>query len=180
MSEGSYFTWFSFAGRPRYNIGTFANNARFEYEVTTPERVSQTGRHQPLHKHFTRYEHSGERTGILYYKLSAFGRSFQFRLKQNSKFVAPLFTVEHVYSDTQRLPFAGDLLHCFYQGNIQGDPLSNAVFNLCNGLVSVFNFASDLQLIFAAWFSDGNCRFTRLGFNASDLRQENPLRFNCI
>ena len=100
------------------------------------ERVNRNGRRHSPHKHFIKYEHSGLRTGTVYYRLTAFGRTFQFRLEQDDSFVSPMLTVEHVYSDTRRLPFAGDLQHCFYRGEILGDPNSTAVFNLCNGLVS--------------------------------------------
>ena len=100
------------------------------------ERVNRNGRRHSPHKHFIKYEQSGLRTGAVYYRLAAFGRTFQFRLEQDVSFVSPALTVEHVYSDTRRLPFAGDLQHCFYRGEIQGDPNSTAVFNLCHGLVS--------------------------------------------
>lgn len=105
------------------------------------ERVNRNGRRHSPHKHFIKYEHSGLRTGTVHYRLTAFGRTFQFRLERDYSFVSPMLTVEHVYSDTRRLPFAGDLQHCFYHGEIKGDPNSTAVFNLCNGLVSsLLNF----------------------------------------
>lgn len=110
------------------------------------ERVNRNGRRLSPHKHFIKYEHRGLRTGTVYYRLAAFGRTFQFRLERDDSFVSPVLTVEHVYSDTRRLPFAGDLQHCFYSGKIQGDPNSTAVFNLCNGLVS-----SLLNSVFYHW-----------------------------
>lgn len=110
------------------------------------ERVNRNGRRLSPHKHFIKYEHRGLRTGTVYYRLAAFGRTFQFRLERDDSFVSPVLTVEHVYSDTRRLPLAGDLQHCFYSGEIQGDPNSTAVFNLCNGLVS-----SLLNSVFYHW-----------------------------
>lgn len=127
---------FSDTGRAQGLSDLPVNNGRFEYEVTIVERVNRNGKRHSPHKHFIKYEHSGLRTGTVYYRLAAFGRTFQFRLERDDSFVSPVLTVEHVYSDTQRLPFAGDLQHCFYRGEIQGDPNSTAVFNLCNGLVS--------------------------------------------
>ena len=100
------------------------------------ERVNPDGKRHSPHKHFIKYGQSGLRTGTLYYRLTAFGRTFHLRLERDDSFVSPLLTVEHVYSDVGRLPFAGDLRHCFYRGDLRGDPDSTAVFNLCNGLVS--------------------------------------------
>lgn len=124
-------------GRAHGTSGLPNNNGRIEYEITLVERINRNGRRHSPHKHFIKYEQSGLRTGTVYYKLSAFGRTFIFRLEQDGSFVSPALTVEHVYSDTRRLPFAGDLQHCFYHGEIQGESNSTAVFNLCNGLVSL-------------------------------------------
>ena len=135
------------SGRAQGISGLPINNGRFEYEVTIPERVNRHGKRHSPHKHFIKYEHSGLRIGIVYYRLTAFGRTFLFRLERDNSFVSPTLTVEHVFTDTRRLPFAGDLQHCFYRGEIQGDPNSTAVFNLCNGLVSELVLFYILQLI---------------------------------
>lgn len=124
-------------GRAQALSGLPVNNGRFEYAVALVERVNRNGKRHSPHKHFIKYEHSGVRTGTVYYRLTAFERTFQFRLERDDSFVSPALTVEHVYSDARRLPFAGDLQHCFYRGEVQGDPNSTAVFNLCNGLVGV-------------------------------------------
>ena len=34
------------------------------------------------------------------------------------------------------VPCGSDLSHCYYRGSVLGDPISSAVFDLCNGLVS--------------------------------------------
>ena len=126
------------SGRARYLIPSdfTNNNGRFEYEITTVERVNRNGQRYSPHRHFMSYGQSGLRTGTLYYRLAAFGHYFNLRLERDDSFLSPLLTVEHVYNDARRLPFAGDLRHCFYRGDLQGDPNSTAVFNLCNGLVS--------------------------------------------
>lgn len=100
------------------------------------ERVSRNGRSLSPHKHFIKYEHSSVRTGTVFYRLVAFGRTFLFRLERDNSHLSPLLNVEHVYNRTRRLSFAGDLRHCFYRGDLQGDLNSTAVLNLCNGLVS--------------------------------------------
>lgn len=100
------------------------------------ERVNRIGKRHSPHKHFIKYDEDRVRTGTVYYRLAAFGRTFQFTLARDDSFLSPRLTVEHVYTDSRRLPFAGNLQHCFYRGEIQGDPNSTAVFNLCNGLVS--------------------------------------------
>lgn len=113
-----------------------SNNGRFEYEITIVERVNRQGKRHSPQKHFIKYGQSRLRTGTVYYRLAAFGRTFHLRLKRGDSFVSPMLTVEHVYNDARRLPFAGDLRHCFYRGGLHGDPNSTAVFNLCHGLVS--------------------------------------------
>ncbi|XP_078343629.1 A disintegrin and metalloproteinase with thrombospondin motifs 9-like isoform X3 [Oculina patagonica] len=140
-------------GRAQGLSDLHVNNGRFEYEVTLVERVNRNGKRHSPHKHFIKYEHSGLRTGTVYYRLAAFGRTFQFRLERDDSFVSPVLTVEHVYSDTRRLPFAGDLQHCFYRGEIQGDPNSTAVFNLCNGLRG--SFVSNGERYFVGPANDG-------------------------
>ena len=108
--------------------------------MTIVERVNHNEKRLSPHKHFIKYEQSGLTTGTVHYRLVAFGRTFKFRLDQDNSHVSPMLTVEHVHSDTRRLPFAGDLRHCFYRGDLHGDPNSTAVFNLCNGLVSAHLF----------------------------------------
>ena len=130
------FVRFSSSGRARYPSGFSNNNGRFEFEITVVERVSRNGRRLSPHKHFIKYEHSGVRTGTVFYRLVAFGRTFLFRLDRDNSHLSPLLNVEHVYDRTRRLSFAGDLRHCFYRGDLQGDLNSTAVLNLCNGLVS--------------------------------------------
>ena len=132
------FVRFSSSGRARYPIpsGFSNNNGRFEFEITVVERVSRNGRRLSPHKHFIKYEHSGIRTGTVFYRLVAFGRTFLFRLDRDNSHLSPLLNVEHVFDRTRRLSFAGDLRHCFYRGDLQGDLNSTAVLNLCNGLVS--------------------------------------------
>lgn len=130
------FVRFSSSGRARYPSGFSNNNGRFEFEITVVERVSRNGRRLSPHKHFIKYEHSGIRTGTVFYRLVAFGRTFLFRLDRDNSHLSPLLNVEHVYDRTRRLSFAGDLRHCFYRGDLQGDLNSTAVLNLCNGLVS--------------------------------------------
>ncbi|CAH3156387.1 unnamed protein product, partial [Porites lobata] len=127
-------------GRARYSIpsGFSNNNGRFEFEITVVERVSRNGRRLSPHKHFIKYEHSGVRTGTVFYRLVAFGRTFLFRLDRDNSHLSPLLNVEHVYDRTRRLSFAGDLRHCFYRGDLQGDLNSTAVLNLCNGLRGSF------------------------------------------
>ncbi|KAJ7351111.1 A disintegrin and metalloproteinase with thrombospondin motif 9 [Desmophyllum pertusum] len=127
-------------GRARYpsNSNSSSNNGRIEYEVTIVERVNRIGKRHSPHKHFIKYDEDRVRTGTVYYRLAAFGRTFQFTLERDDSFLSPRLTVEHVYTDSRRLPFAGNLQHCFYRGEIQGDPNSTAVFNLCNGLRGSF------------------------------------------
>ena len=106
--------------------------------MTIVERVNRLGKHHPLNKHFVRYEHNGWGMATVYYRLAAFGQTFRFRLERDASFISPALNVEYIYSDLRRLPFSGNLQHCFYRGEIQGEPNSTAVFNLCNGLVSTF------------------------------------------
>ena len=106
--------------------------------MTIVERVNRLGKRHPLNKHFVRYEHNGWGMATVYYRLAAFGQTFRFRLERDASFISPALNVEHIYSDLRRLPFTGNLQHCFYRGEIQGEPNSTAVFNLCNGLVSTF------------------------------------------
>ena len=103
-----------------------------------PERIKEDGTLYPGRQTFVKYGHSGRRTRTLFYKLVAFGRTFKFHLEQEHGFLAPAFVVEHVVNHTHRIPFAGDLTHCFYRGQVAGDPVSTGVFSLCQGLVSTY------------------------------------------
>ena len=106
------------------------------------ERVNRNGNRYSHHKRFIKYGESDFKTGPIYYNFPAFGRNFNLRLEREDCFLSQQLTVEHVYSDTQRLSFAGDLGHCFHRGNLQGEPNSTAVFNLCDGLVSKIPFVA--------------------------------------
>ena len=106
--------------------------------MTIVERVNRLGKRYSPNKHFVRYERNGWGMATVYYRLAAFGQTFRFRLERDASFISPALNVEHIYSDLRRLPFSGNLQHCFYRGEIQGEPNSTAVFNLCNGLVSIF------------------------------------------
>ena len=106
--------------------------------MTIVERVNRLGKRHSPHKHFVKYEYNGWGMATVYYRLAAFGQIFRFRLERDASFLSPALNVEHIYGDFRRLPFSGNLQHCFYRGEIQGEPNSTAVFNLCNGLVSTF------------------------------------------
>ena len=106
--------------------------------MTIVERVNRLGKRHSPHKHFVRYDYNGWGMATVYYRLAAFGQIFRFRLERDASFLSPALNVEHIYGDFRRLPFSGNLQHCFYRGEIQGEPNSTAVFNLCNGLVSTF------------------------------------------
>lgn len=143
-----YLPGFPPLGRARYFLpGDFtSDNERFEYEVTTVQRVNRNGQPYSHNKHFIKYGQSSHITGPIYYKLPAFGRNFNLRLEREDGFLSHALTVEHVYTDARRLPFAGDLRHCFYRGDLPGESNSTAVFNLCHGLVSTLSFSLNIYL----------------------------------
>lgn len=134
-------------GRTLLPRGISNNNGRIEYEMTIVERVNRLGKRYSPNKHFVRYEHNGWGMATVYYRLAAFGQTFRFRLERDASFISPALNVEHIYSDLRRLPFSGNLQHCFYRGEIQGEPNSTAVFNLCNGLHGSFVSSGQRYLI---------------------------------
>ena len=75
--------------------------------------------------------------GEVRYNVTAFGEVYQFVLRPERRFIAPSFTVEH-FSGNQSIsvPCGSDLSHCYYRGHVLDDPVSSAVFDLCNGMVS--------------------------------------------
>lgn len=108
-------------------------------DTVIPQRINEAGKPYEEEHNFIKYSGNGNEndSGRVFYKLVAFGETFEFDLQQDHSFVSPAFTVEHAFSETHRIPFAGNLLHCFYRGRVNRDPVSSAVLNICNGLVSV-------------------------------------------
>ena len=84
--------------------------------MTIVERVNRLGKRYSPNKHFVRYEHNGWGMATVYYRLAAFGQTFRFRLERDASFISPALNVEHIYSDLRRLPFSGNLQHCFIVG----------------------------------------------------------------
>jgi hypothetical protein len=110
-----------------------------EYRETVPIRVNKAGHSvYPQSKQFLSYNNRVPDSEPLYYNVTAFQRTFTFKLVRDRSFVSPGLVVEHVFSESDTIPFSGDLGHCFYNGHLEGDSLSSVVFNLCNGLVSLF------------------------------------------
>ncbi|RMX52812.1 hypothetical protein pdam_00012218 [Pocillopora damicornis] len=134
-------------GRTLLPRGISSNNGRIEFEMTIVERVNRLGKRHSPHKHFVKYEYNGWGMATVYYRLAAFGQIFRFRLERDASFLSPALNVEHIYGDFRRLPFSGNLQHCFYRGEIQGEPNSTAVFNLCNGLHGSFVSSGQRYLI---------------------------------
>lgn len=154
-----YFPGFPPLGRARYFLPDdfTSDNERFEFEVTKVQRVNRNGQPYSHNKRFIKYGQSSLITGPIYYKLPAFGRNFNLRLEREDGFLSHALTVEHVYTDARRLPFAGDLRQCFYSGNLPGEPNSTAVFNLCHGLVSTLSFSPHIYFSAGRAESSANC-----------------------
>lgn len=99
-------------------------------------RVDQAGKAvYTLDKQFLSFDDKDDNSESLYYKVTAFGRTFNLKLTRDRSFISPGLSVEYVYSWDKTLELPGDLGHCFYKGKLQ-DSHSSAVFNLCNGIVS--------------------------------------------
>lgn len=83
---------------------------------------------------------SGQTTTHL--RLDAFGRHLRLELQPDRDFLAPGFTLQTVGRrlgpDAQRPDPAGDLVHCFYSGTVNGDPNSAAALSLCEGVRGAF------------------------------------------
>lgn len=107
-----------------------------EYEEIIPLRVNQAGEASyPIHRQFLSLDDKDYSPEILYYNVTAFGRTFNLKLTQDRSFVSPGLSVEYVFSWDNRLEQRPDLGFCLYKGLLE-DIHSSAVFNLCNGLVS--------------------------------------------
>lgn len=110
-----------------------------EYRETVPIRVNEAGQSVfPQNKQFLSYNNRVPDSELLYYHVTAFGRTFKFKLVRDRSFVSPGLEVEHVFNDSVSIPYRGELGHCFYNGGLEEDSLSTVLFNLCNGLVSLF------------------------------------------
>jgi hypothetical protein len=108
-------------------------------DITLPQRITTN---TTLHKsnHFLTFTQRYYEREIRY-NLTAFGKSFHFILTPERRFIAPSFTVEHCSGNHSKpIPSGTDLSHCFHRGRVDNDSASSAVFDLCNGLVSVQKF----------------------------------------
>lgn len=86
--------------------------------------------------------------GEVRYNVTAFGEVYQFVLRPERRFIAPSFTVEH-FSGNQSIsvPCGSDLSHCYYRGHVLDDPVSSAVFDLCNGMRGAFKTRNGIYLV---------------------------------
>ena len=140
--RGAQFAMLIYFHRSNCSLFAAAQTWRAPANVTQtlviPRRASPAGEPYQDGQNFINYTstESASYPDRLFYKLSAFGKTFLLDLRQDSGFISPTLTVEHVYSEKHRIPYSGHLQHCFYRGQVNQDPVSSAVLNVCNGLVS--------------------------------------------
>ena len=116
---------------------TEGTNKRQIIDITLPQRTNAASHRS---NHFLTFSRTSQESE-LHYNLSAFGRVFEFELRPEKSFIAPSFSVEHCSGNlSQSIPSGVDLSHCFYRGSVRNDPVSSAVFDLCNGMVSFASF----------------------------------------
>ena len=108
-------------------------------DITFPQRITTNAAVQKSNHFLSFTQRTHERE--IRYNLTAFGKVFHFVLQPESRFIAPSFTVEHCTGNLSKsIPSGADLSHCFHHGRIDNDSTSSAVFDLCNGLVSLHKF----------------------------------------
>lgn len=73
----------------------------------------------------------------IFYNVTVFGREFHFRLRLNSKLVAPGATVE--WQEDSNITYTEPLLgNCLYVGDITDLPNASVAISNCDGLVRSF------------------------------------------
>jgi len=117
-------------------------------ETIFPTRLSGSEwiKNHDVHK---RDVSSQEHQDVVSFKFSAYGRQYLFDLSFTKDFISPNVVVERHDGNYSWIEdgFEGGLSDCFYIGKVNNDSSSRAVFNLCDGLVSVqFLFSPSLSL----------------------------------
>ncbi len=120
----------------------------FNGDIVSESRRSGRSKRRVSWRTFTQKNTSSDRTasefvepdtGVIHYKISAYGENFYLALTKTTDFMAPDFSVEHWDRTNASDIDVGSLMECHYTGHLRNMPNSRVAMSNCMGLVSVWN-----------------------------------------